>query len=184
VEGVLTALADAMNGGPGFPWWIAWIALISLVVTAIHESGHLVAALWTGQEHVALRIGSFGGLIDQRLGALRADVALVGVPWRSSGDVSFDAAQTTARQMLVIALAGPAASLAGAGGTAWISASTRSSSVSEFFAMATVAGVFAGLLNLIPMTLTQGTRRNPGARVATDGRHARDALRVLADLRG
>src|ERR671920_723971 len=94
VEGVLSAFADAMNGAPGFPWWIGWIALIGLVVTAVHETGHLIAAVWTGQEQVSLRIGSFGGLIEQRLGAVRMDVAVFAVPWRSSGEVSFDAAHT------------------------------------------------------------------------------------------
>ena len=172
-----------MNGGPGFPWWIGWIALVALLVTAIHESGHLLAALSTRQEQVSLRIGSFGGLIEERLGAVRMEVSVFAAPWRSSGAVSFDAAQTTAQQMLGIALAGPAASLVGAAGTAWLAASSSSSAVSEFFAAATVAGVFAGILNLIPMTLTEGTRRQPGDRLATDGRHALNALQVLADLR-
>jgi hypothetical protein len=168
---------------PGFSWWIGWMALIGLLVTTIHEGGHLVAGLWTGQEQVALRIGSFGGLIEQRLGAVRMDVSIVEVPWRSSGEVTFHAAQTTAQQMVGIALAGPAASVVGAAATAWIAASAGSSAVSEFFAMATVMGLGAGIFNLIPMTLTEGTRRNPGARIASDGRHALNALQVLAALR-
>ena len=86
-----------MDSGPGFPWWIAWIALITFLVTAIHESGHLLAALWTGQENVSVRIGSFGRLIEQRLGAVRMDLGMFTIPWRTSGSVSFDAAQTTAR---------------------------------------------------------------------------------------
>jgi hypothetical protein len=157
--------------------------LVGLFVTLIHEGGHLFAALWTGQERVSLRIGTFGQLIDQRLGSVRMNVALATAPWRSGGEVSFDAARTTARQMLGIALAGPAASLVGAAATAWIAASTDSTAVSEFFAWATVAGVLAVILTLIPMTLTEGTRHRPGARVKSDGGHALDALRVLVDLR-
>ena len=85
--------------------------------------------------------------------------------------------------MLGIALAGPVASFAGAAVTAWIAASSGSSAVSAFFAMATVAGLFTGIFNLIPMTLVEGTRGRPGARVTTDGRHALNALHVLAELR-
>jgi hypothetical protein len=183
VESVVNAFADAMNGGPGFPWWIGWIVLVGLLVTVIHEGGHLLAALWTGQEQVAVQIGSWGQLIEQKLGAVRLDVNVLSVPWRTRGEVSFDAALTTAHQMLIIALAGPVASLAGAAGTAWIAASTSASAASEFFAMATVTGVLAAILNLIPMRLHEGTRRRPGAPIETDGRHVLHALQVLADLR-
>jgi hypothetical protein len=183
VERLMTAFADAMNGGPGLPWWIGWIVLISLLVTVIHEGGHLLAALWTDQEQVSVQVGSYGQLIEQRLGAVRLDISALNVPWRTSGAVSFDAAVTTARQMLIIALAGPAASLAGAAGTAWIAGSTSPSAASRFFAMATAMGVITAILNLIPMTYTEGTRRRPGPRIASDGRHALNALRVLADLR-
>ena len=85
-----------MDAGPAFPWWIAWIALVGLLVTAIHEAGHLTVALWTGQQDVSLRIGSFGELIEERLGAVRFQVGVLSAPWRSGGAVSFDAAHTTA----------------------------------------------------------------------------------------
>ena len=183
MESLVRAFASAMDAGPAFPWWIAWIALVGLFVTAIHEAGHLIVALWTGQQDVALRIGSFGELIEERLGAVRLQIGVLDAPWRPGGAVSFDAAHTTAKQMMAIALAGPAASLAGAVFTALAAASFSTQAVSDFFAAATVAALVTAILNLIPLTLTEGTRRRPGARLSTDGRHALDALHVVLDVR-
>jgi hypothetical protein len=182
VTNLVESLAHTMDSGPGFPWFIAWFALCVLTVTVIHEGGHLLAALWTNQAEIAMNLGSHGELLERRLGEVRLRLRAVGAPWRVAGSVTFDGAQTTARAMALIALAGPAGSLLGAAVTGWLASALTSSALSDFLAMTTVMGLCAGLGNLIPLTVYEGTRRKPGRRVDTDGKHALNALRVLRDL--
>lgn len=172
-----------MNAGPPFPWYLPWLALGALLVTAIHEGGHLAAAWLTGQRDLAMSVGEYGRVIERRLGNVRLRLSAVSAPWRAAGSVRFEAAQMMARAMLLIALAGPAASFAGATATALLASSVESRALSEFFVMATVLGLGTGVFNLVPLTLTEGTRRRPGSRIQTDGRHALSALAVLRELR-
>jgi hypothetical protein len=184
VTGILEAFVDMIESQPGFPWILGWIVLGSLVVMVIHEAGHLLAALWTGQREMALHIGSYGTLMERRLGELTVHANALISPWRVAGSVTFDAAHTTVRAMAIIALAGPAASFVGAATTGLLASSLGTAFLSEFFAMTTFMGLSAGLGNLIPLTVVEGTRRRPGARRHSDGRHALRALRVMHELRG
>lgn len=172
-----------MDVGPSFPWYLGWWALAILVVCLIHESGHLGAALWTGQQNIAMHIGSHGPLMEKRLAVARLQAQAVTAPWRIGGSVVFSAARTTARSIVIIALAGPVASLAGAAVAAVLAASIQSTVPADFCATTSALSIFAALLNLVPMTLHEGTRRRPGARLQTDGRQALDSARVLYELR-
>jgi hypothetical protein len=82
--------------------------------------------------------------------------------------------------VLLIALAGPAASLAGAILTGYAFTVTAPDGVlHDLLWMATFGGVF-GVLNLIPFTFQE---RRHGPSIRTDGRLALDALRVARALR-
>ncbi|HEU0336383.1 MAG TPA: site-2 protease family protein [Gaiellaceae bacterium] len=180
---LLEALDETMGAGPGFPWYVAWFFACVVVVSVIHEAGHLVAAVATGQADVEATVGSHGQLVERRLGEVRIRMNALSAPWLPGGSVAFDGARTTARATVLISLAGPAATLAGATATGLLAASAGSGAVAEFLAATTLLGIFVGLGNLVPLTVRTGTRRNPGPALATDGRHAVEALGVLRELR-
>jgi hypothetical protein len=176
------AFDQAMSSGLVPSLLLLFVA--GLLVTVIHEGGHLLAAVATGQGEIATRLGSHGTIIDRRLGEIRLRVGILGAPWRPAGSVTFDAARTTARAMAVIAAAGPAASILGAVLTGYLVSHAGTGIAAELLAVATVFGLLVGLGNLIPFTVHEGTRRAPGPRLQSDGLHLRDALRVIAELRG
>jgi hypothetical protein len=85
----------------------------TLLVVAVHEAGHALAALLTGNRVHELRVGDTddvtvtAGAFRLRLGRLRGDADV-------GGHVIFDGRSDTPRQVLAITLAGPAANLLGA----------------------------------------------------------------------
>jgi hypothetical protein len=81
--------------------------------------------------------------------------------------------------VLVIALAGPGASLLGTVVTAWaFSVTAGAGALNHLFMAATLAGAF-GVLNVIPISFRE---RRGGPTVRSDGRLALDALRVARAL--
>jgi hypothetical protein len=92
-----------------------------------------------------------------------------------SGTAEFDDSAARARDIVWIALAGPAASLAGTVLTAVVLGATQRDGILHAATWtATSAGVVAVLLNLVPMQTVEPS----GARLRSDGRLALDALRV------
>jgi hypothetical protein len=85
-----------------------------------------------------------------------------------------------ARDVLLIAVSGPAASLLGTVLSAWaLSAAAPSGVLHGLLWAATAAGV-VGVLNLVPLSLRD---RRDDPPIASDGRIALDAARVLRALR-
>lgn len=85
--------------------------------TGLHEAGHALAALALRQPGVHLTIG--GGratLMEARLRTVRLRIANPSLLRGAGGQVQWDADRTTLRGMLVIALAGPAATTQTDGG--------------------------------------------------------------------
>jgi hypothetical protein len=85
----------------------------TLLVVAIHECGHAMAAFLTGNRVRELRVGDSddvtvtAGAFRLRLGRLRGDGDV-------GGYVTFDGRSATPAQVVAIAIAGPAANLLGA----------------------------------------------------------------------
>ena len=130
-----------------------------------------------------MNIGSHGAIMDRRLGDVRLRAKAVSAPWRTAGSVTFDAGLTTARDMAIIAAAGPVANIVGAVLTGLLVQSLAPGTLATLLAMATVLGLFLGLGNLIPFSYQEGTRRKPGARFETDGLQLLHAARVMVELR-
>ena len=85
-----------MNSGFVMPFLLLASALLA---TVVHESGHLLAALATGQRDVAVNIGSHGTIVDRRLGEIRLRASAFASPLGPAGSVRFDAGMTTAKAM-------------------------------------------------------------------------------------
>lgn len=92
-----------------------------------------------------------------------------------SGDRGLDDSRARAGDILLIALAGPAASLLGTIAAAWLLSGTQSGLVCHAVLWsATGAGAMLTIVNLVPMELLERS----GNRWRTDGRVALDALRL------
>jgi hypothetical protein len=170
-----------MDSGP--PLWIAllYIAITGIPLTLLHELSHAVTAHHLIGGEVKVSVGSAGRLAQLRLGQIVLSLNALAQPGKSAGLAEFDATRATARDVLLIALAGPAASLVGAVATGWALASSSPSGVLHgLLWAATFGGLGAVVVNLIPFTFQEG-RDGPG--LPTDGRLALDALRVGRAIR-
>jgi len=180
---LLYSIADAivrfMDSGPGLPIDLLYIVIASVPVTLLHELGHAAAARYLLGGEVRVTVGNVGKLAELTLGQIKVAINAFDHPARVAGTAEFDASRATARSVLLIALAGPAASLAGTAITAWaLSAAPPGGIVHGLLWAATGVGVF-GVLNLGPLTLHE---RRDGPVVQTDGRLALDALRIARAL--
>ncbi|MGZ6680674.1 MAG: hypothetical protein ACXVFK_10725 [Solirubrobacteraceae bacterium] len=80
--------------------------------TLVHELGHALAARSLVDTDVLIRIGDRVPLGTVRFGRVAVDLNAIATPRRAAGVAYADLSQATPRDMLLIALAGPAASLA------------------------------------------------------------------------
>jgi hypothetical protein len=182
--GVFYDLADAivrfMDSSPGLPIGLLYLAVAGIPVTLLHELGHAVVARRFLGGEVQVSVGTAGKLAEMRLGQIALSVNALSSPLTASGVARFDGSRATARDVLLIALAGPAASFVGAVLSAWgLSAGSPSGALHDLLWAATLAGIF-GVLNLVPLAFQERRDRPP---VRTDGRVALDALRVARALR-
>jgi hypothetical protein len=153
---------------------------------AIHEAGHAVAALARRQPGVEVRMGTGQTFVlETRLRAVKLRLANPGFLRVGSGQVRWDSERTTVLDLLFIAIAGPAASLLGGLGFAWLAGQCQwGSELYDFLGLTALNMIaFGCVLNLVPFTLTEGTRRRPGMAVRTDGGIILDLLRLIASLR-
>lgn len=168
---VLEWYGHLMSMQPGSLWFFATLYVLAGPLILWHELGHALGARTFVEHDVTVQVGrgdrwSFRVAdIDFRIGA----PSLVGI-----GGLCHYPASVTASESLVIALAGPAATLLGAG-LALLLLPPLHGPLHAAAAVAAVAQVSGFVLNLVPFTLTD--RNGRGFR--TDGRQALDALRSM-----
>ena len=119
-------------------------------------------------------MGSAGRAAQLHLRGINMRVNAISSPVRMGGSASFDATWATSRDVLWIALAGPAASALGAIATGWWLSQTGPGLMHDVLWVATFAGVF-GVLNLVPLKIEERRGDTPQR---TDGRLVLDALRA------
>jgi hypothetical protein len=124
-------------------------------------------------------------VLESRLRGVRLRLANPGLLRAGAGEVRWSAERTTILDLLIIALAGPVASFLGGVACLWLaSRGDRSSGLHDFLTLAGVNLIaFGCVLNLIPFTLSEGTRSRPGVAVRTDGKLILEALRLVASVR-
>ena len=177
---LLYDLADAivrfMDEGPGLPVVFLYGFVAAVPVVLIHELGHAVAARVLLDEDVELSVGSTGRIARLRLGRITAQIHALSLG-RGAGEVSFGAARATARDVLLVALAGPLASLGGMVVCALLFSAAPSSGPVHDLLWCSVYGGLLGVLNLLPFTFRDGS-----GSIQSDGRVAFDAMRVVRQL--
>jgi membrane-associated protease RseP (regulator of RpoE activity) len=180
----LYEIADAvvrfMDSSPGFPAALLYILVAAVPVTLLHELGHAVVARRLLGDEVQVSVGTAGRLAELRLGGVVVSLNALTQPGSIAGAAEFDGERATARDVLLITLAGPAASLIGVVGSAWALSAVAAGDVAHALLWAATLGGFFGVLNLVPLTFTEGREGPP---VRTDGRLALDAMRVVRALR-
>jgi hypothetical protein len=178
--GPVAAFTMYMDEGPGLLPALVYLAIAAIPVTLLHEFGHAIVALRLLGTPVGVVVGSFGKLAQVRLGQITMSLNAVGSPASVAGSTTFDASRAEARDILCIAVAGPAASLLGLLASIALLAAAPEQGVAHDLVWAAILGNLFAVLNLIPLELQE---RADGPRLHTDGRLALDAARTLRALR-
>jgi hypothetical protein len=172
----LQGLYDFLNSGPGFLEYLALSVVLSTPVVLVHEIGHALVAKFLGAENMRLQAGGAGASAAVRVGGVDARLAPVARPWRLDGFLSFDARRISRFGIVLIAIAGPAASIAaGLAAYALFDGTDPGSFMHDLRYVATFNSVGAGLLSLVPMRL-QDSQDPTQPTFATDGMVVVEAL--------
>jgi hypothetical protein len=170
-----------MKSGPGLVLGLLYLAIVAVPLTFLHEWGHALAArrLLGGDVHIS--VGNAGRVAQLRLGQITATVNALGSPTRVGGYAEFDASRARARDVVLIALCGPLASLLGLLIVIPLYLAARPETIGHGLLWAAViCSAGEGVLNLVPFDL-QDRRGGPIRR--TDGGVALDAAKVIWRLR-
>jgi len=164
-----------MNASPGMPAWLLYFSVALIPVTLLHELGHALAARRLLGGAVQVRVGTAGRLASVRLGQITVAVRAISHPGRIQGVAFFDATRATARDLVVVALAGPAASLLGFALALWAYASVPAVGVVHNLLWCVTLASLGAVLNIIPFEFQE---RRGGPLLRTDGLVALKAARI------
>ena len=177
---IAETIVKFMNGGPGFFAGLLYITIAALPVVLLHEFGHALMAVRRLGTDVEVTVGGAGRIAQFRLGQINASLFALQGAGATGGSAAFDASRASARDVLWIALAGPAASLLGLVVAMLCFANGPVDGFLHDLLWAAVFTSFAGVANLVPITFDAD---KPGESYETDGRIALSALRVISELR-
>jgi hypothetical protein len=169
---VVQQLVDFMDGMPPLPVILLYAALVGPALVVVHELGHASMALWRSTGPVVVRIAASRRRLALRSGRFQIEADAL---THCGGICAYDPTGLTRFDEAAIALAGPAASLAGALVTALLWGHTGGP-FQDLLAVATLGGVFGGVVNALPLTY-RASKRDEAPVVRLDGLHALDALR-------
>ncbi len=175
--GVLTWVAQTLNGffesAPPIPVVVVAAFVVEPLLVLVHELGHALAARALLDTDVVVAVGSKGTLLDRHIGRVHLYVNAFGGVAGASGVAGFDWRGATARDVVLITLAGPVASLAGALLAAWLLGIAPAHGVVHALLWAATFGGVLGALNALPFRFQQ-RRGDPVHR--SDGRLALEAF--------
>jgi hypothetical protein len=169
-------IGDFVHSAPGMPEALVYVVVASVPVTLLHALGH--AAVASRRLGVHMPVGSTGEILRAHLRRLRLSVGALATP---GGVERPDVSRATARNVMLVALAGPAASLLGVAlAASALSFAAAGSALHDVLWACTLSGLCGAVLNLVPLEYHE---RRGGSSVRTDGRLALEAARALRSLR-
>jgi Zn-dependent protease len=173
---VAAAFAHFTDGAPPLALLVVLCPIAGMAVVLLHELGHALVAHRLLGTPVRVTVGRHARFAGLQLGKVEHERNAVG---RLSGTTQLEDSAARARDVVWIALAGPAASLAGTVLTATVLAAAQPDGIVHAAAWtATSAGIVALLFNLIPAQSAEPS----GALLRSDGRLALDALRITREM--
>jgi hypothetical protein len=168
--GLAQTVNDFMQAGPSLFWFFVALVITSPFVILIHELGHTFAAHALLDDHVDVQVGSGFKLLEIEAPRTTINIHALG----GGGQALVRAAPP--REMLLIAIAGPAASLLALAPTiAFYSLTSPGTVMHGLLWTAVLAGVF-GVLQLVPLAISDGYQGRP---LRSDGMIVVDALRAM-----
>lgn len=170
---ILQAFVDFMNGLPSIPYLVLISLAVEPVLVLAHELGHAVAALARLRGPVVVRVGGFNPLAVITFGRLTLQLSPLVVPWRFAGVCAHES-RTTRLDAMIIALAGPFASLLAGLALGAAAHAVAPSVLHTVLFVAAFIALGSGVICLTPMTLTDSR----GRKLRTDGAQALATLRV------
>ena len=181
LRSIALGLDHFMRSGPGLIPGLICLAIVAVPLTLLHEWGHAVAARRLLGGSVQISVGNAGRVAQLRLGQITATINALGSPARLAGYVEFEASRARARDVLLVALCGPLASLLGFVLVIPFYSAATPGTVGHALLWAAVLWSAGGvLLNLIPFNFQE---RRGGPTRRTDGAMALDAAKVIWQLR-
>jgi hypothetical protein len=178
--GLIGWLAHTLGDGPGL--WALPIILFVAPVPAVllHELGHAIVARHTVGGRVNITVGDHGQGLKVSFGEVTTTVNVLADPRRAAaGKAEFDGAWATVDDIVLIALAGPLASLLGLAIGVGLLTELPREGVWYGFLWGFTAMSVMGVLNLLPFRV----KLDGGPPVVSDGRKVMDALAVKWALR-
>ncbi len=173
------AIVRYMESAPPMPVFVVYIFVGSGLMVLVHELGHAVVARFLLGADVEISVGNAGKVAELRLGQITTTINALSLPGREAGSAGFHDSQATARDVVLIALAGPVASLATLVPAVLLLSWGPTAGMFHDLAWAAFpAGVF-GVLNVLPYEFNED---HSGPALRTDGRLAVDALRAFRAL--
>jgi hypothetical protein len=174
LEALVAAVVRFMNAMPAMPAMLLATVVVAFPATLVHELGHALVARRRLDTEVKVQVGTSGRIATVRLGRIGAEIHALGMPGRAAGRAVFDGSAATVLDAVLIALAGPAASLIGFVICAFAWSATSDGIVGDLLWAATLECAFGSLVNLVPMSVHE----HGGRVLRTDGRAVLDAMRI------
>ena len=181
LSSVALGFQEFMNLAPPLVLALIYLAIVALPLTFLHEWGHAVAArrLLGGTVHIS--VGNAGRVAEIRLGQITTSINALSSPTGLGGYATFDASRATARDVVLIALCGPLASLLGLLIFIPLYSAANPGTIGHGLLWAAVSwSAFGVLINLIPLNIQE---RRGSRMMRTDGGLALDAAKVIWQLR-
>lgn len=173
-------LIDRFSSVPGMPALFLYLAAAAIPVMMLHEFGHALVASRRLGVPIHASLGGTGTFLSIRLGRLTLTVNALTHPAESPEPAAVAEARSSARDLILVALGGSAASLlACAVAACGLLLGPGSGALHDLL----WAAAAMGLLGALPMLPLVFQERPGGPRLRTDGRLALEAARIGRRLR-
>jgi hypothetical protein len=179
MSGLGHAIGHFIESRPATPGLFGYLAAAAVLAALLHELGHALVAVTRADAPVQMSFGGTRHLLRVRLRRLKLTAGLLADPAPAAGSDSREAARAAARELILLALGGPIASLCGFAAAACGLAAVAGHGFLHNCLWAITVTCFVAALGAVPLEI--GERRG-GARLRTDGRIVLDALRAQRSL--
>ena len=172
-------LIDRFSSVPEMPALLLYLAAAAVPAILLHQLGHALVSFRRLGGPVNLSPGVTSTLVSIRIRRLRLHVSALSHAAEPASPASLAAVRASARDVMLVAVAGPAASLVCSALAACALSLTPGTGPAHDFLWASAATGLLGVLTVVPLVFQE---RPGGPRLRTDGRLVLDAVRAVRQL--